>query len=104
MDKRNLEEYLKDILEQVEKVVELQDEQAIEDLTSYIYISKDIIRYYKITEGNSATAEKAYCKINEAEEKLMRISKTTPKKGVSPFDITEIFNTFVEGLNIFSRG
>lgn len=104
MDKSDLKGYLKDILEQVEKVVEAQDEQAIEDLTSYIHMSKDIIRYYKTTEGTNPTAEKAYTKINEAEEKIMNFSRIKYKKAAAPFDIREVFNTFVESLSIFSRG
>ena len=104
MDKSNLDEYLKDILEQVEKVVEVQDEKAIEDLTSYIHMSKDIIRYYKTNDGGSLIAEKAYCKINEAEEKIMKFSHYNHKKAVRPYEIKEVFNTFVESLSILSRG
>lgn len=103
MKKTHLEEYLQDILEKVEKVVEEQDEQAIEDLTSYIHVSKDLMRYYKTTEGANSTVEKAYSKISEAEEKVMEISRQNYKKS-SSFDLREVFNTFVESLSIFSKG
>ncbi len=103
MDKNNLEGYLRDILEKVEKVVEEQDQEAIEDLTSYIHMSKDIIRYAKTTEATNSTLEKAYNKINEAEEKVMRITQVKHKPA-SSFDIREVFNTFVESLTIFSKG
>ena len=102
MKKNHLEEYLQDILEKVEKVVEEQDEQAIEDLTSYIHVSKNLIRYYKTSEGTNSTVEEAYQKINEAEEKVMKIARLSAKKA-SSFDISEVFNTFLESLSIFSR-
>ena len=102
MSKDNLEEYLQDILKKVEKVVEEEDDQVIDDLISYIHVSKDIIRIYKSSSVSDSYVEKAYCKINEAEEKVMQISRFK-YKAVSTFDIREIFNTFIEGLQVFSK-
>lgn len=101
MEKSNLEGYLQDILEKVKKVVEENDQEAINELTSYIHISKDLIRYYQLSEGEDEAAEKAYNKIKEAEEKVSKLSRTN-HIATSSFDLKDILKVFLATIKEIS--
>lgn len=102
MEKGNLEAHLQDILKKVEKVVEENDEETIWELTSYIHVSKDLIRFYQSKKAGSEEAKKAYELITEAEEKVSKISRTNHIRP-SLFDLRGIVKTFIASLKEISR-